>query len=206
MKTGFFARLFPVKYDFIMLLEEQGELNSRAVGALLRWLDGGSVVDAETMQALYNEADRARKELERQLVEAFSTPFDRGDIYYISRTMNKVLAYAESTLTAMQTFDMQPDKNIIGMAEKLQLGSDTFLSSVRMLKTAPNKAEAYIPAIRATHLETEALYRAGMLDAFQSGDAMGALRRREIYHHLKDASKNLEDAVDILHRIIVRLV
>ena len=44
-----------------------------------------------------------------------------------------------------------------------------------------------------------------MCSMFTGGDAMEALRHREIYHHLKDASKYLDNAVDILHRIIVRL-
>ena len=34
---------------------------------------------------------------------------------------------------------------------------------------------------------------------------MYALKQREVYHHIKDASTNLDDAVDLLHRIIVRL-
>jgi hypothetical protein len=35
---------------------------------------------------------------------------------------------------------------------------------------------------------------------------MQALKQREVYHHIKDASSNLDESVDVLHRIIVRLI
>jgi hypothetical protein len=44
-----------------------------------------------------------------------------------------------------------------------------------------------------------------MAGVFLRDDAMDALRKREIYHHIKDASSYLDNCVDILHRIIVRL-
>jgi uncharacterized protein Yka (UPF0111/DUF47 family) len=204
-KTGMIDRLFPAKYDFYKMLETQARLNSGAVGALAAWLTSGSEVDARRLGENAEKAEAVRKDMEKKLVEAFSTPFDRGDLYYISVTMHRCLEYARSTLVSMRDFDVAPDDVIRKMAVKLQFGTETFASSVGVLKSAPEKAEQLIPPIRTAHMDTEQLYRNGMCAVFDSGDAMDALRHREIYHHLKDASKYLDDAVDILHRIIVRL-
>jgi uncharacterized protein Yka (UPF0111/DUF47 family) len=146
-----------------------------------------------------------RKNLEKSLVEAFSTPFDRGDIYLLSVSMYKVADYVKSTLLAMQTYAETPDDVIRAMTMKIKEGCDVFSEAMARLKKTPGKAELLIPELRATHVDIEQLYRDGMTAVFNGGDAMHALKKREIYHHIKDASMYLEDSVDVLHRVIVRL-
>ena len=60
--------------------------------------------------------------------------------------------------------------------------------------------------MRQTYVEVERLYRDGMAEMFKCNDPMHALKQREVYHHIKDASTNLEYTVDIFHRIIVRRI
>jgi len=44
-----------------------------------------------------------------------------------------------------------------------------------------------------------------MKDLFDEQDAIRALKNREIYHHMRDAGRNMAATVDILHRIIVAM-
>jgi len=44
-----------------------------------------------------------------------------------------------------------------------------------------------------------------MADLLHTSDAMAALRKREIYHHLRDAGRALRNTVDIMHRTVVGL-
>lgn len=203
-KPGVISRIFPIKYDFYKMLENQAAADSEAIDALALWLSGATEAEAR-LTACVARADEIRKDMEKKLVEAFSTPFDRGDIYNISIAMEKSLEYANSTLVSMKAFEVKPDDIIQGMASKLQSATATFSTSVNELKTAPEKAEQHIASIRAAHMDVEQLYRNGIHTVFNNGDPMEALRRREIYHHLKDSSKYLNNSVDVLHRIIVRL-
>lgn len=41
---------------------------------------------------------------------------------------------------------------------------------------------------------------------FKISDPMNAIKHREIYHLIKEASLNLEDTVDIFERIVIRLI
>ena len=52
----------------------------------------------------------------------------------------------------------------------------------------------------------EKLYRKGMRILFNNSDTMEVLKRREVYHHIKDAGKCLGDIIDVFHKIVVRLV
>jgi uncharacterized protein Yka (UPF0111/DUF47 family) len=204
-KQKWMDRLFPVKYDFYAMLSHQAQINSSGVDALYQWLAGASDQDGDILLQAVKEADSVRMDLEKNLIQAFSTPFDRGDIYTISVGMDKVIEYAKSTLLSMKAYDVQTNEIIIRMVGYLAAGAKIFAESIECLKLNPIKAESNIARIRETHTAIEQLYRDGMADVFKIDDPIEALKKREVYHHIKDASTNLEDTVDILHRIVVRL-
>lgn len=204
-KRNIIDRIFPIKYHFHQMLFMQAQSNSLGVGALYKWLKSASDRDNEALIQYVKEADEIRMEMEKNLTEAFATPFDRGDIYSISVGMNRVLKYAESTLVSMKTFDVKANDTIISMVEQLNLGVEIFAEAVSDLKKNHGKSEEAVVKMRATHREIEKLYMDGMVFVFAGADPMAAIKKREVYHHIKDASTNLEETVDVLHRIIVRL-
>lgn len=196
-------RLFPPKYDFFSSLERQAQINALSVSALSDWLSGGS--GSETLESYRQEADKVRLGLEKDLVAAFSTPIERGDLYLLSVDMDKVLEYVRSTHLAMRDFAIESDGTITDMVGQLKVAAGLFYEAVKNLKDAPEKSEELIPEMRKSHISVEQLYRDGMAVLFNGGDAMHALKLREVYHHIKDAATNLDYSVDTLHRIIVGL-
>ena len=204
-KQNFIDRLFPVKYNFYKMLGNQARVNLSGVEALCKWIAEGSEKEAERLLQDVISADIIRMDLEKNLIQAFSTPFDRGDIYSISVGMDKIIEYAKSTLLSMKAYNVQANKTIINMLENLKTGTAIFAESIDYLEKNPSKAELNISGIRETHNVIEQLYRDGMEAVFNSNDPITALKQREVYHHIKDASANLDEAVDILHRIVVRL-
>lgn len=201
----FFDRLFPVKYNFYEMLGNQARMNLSGVEALCKWISEGSEKEAESLLQDVISADIIRMDLEKNLIQSFSTPFDRGDIYSISVGMDKVIEYAKSTLLSMKAYDVRANQTIINMLENLKTGTAIFAESIEYLEKNPSKAELNISGIREAHDIIEQLYREGMEAVFKSNDPIAALKQREVYHHIKDASANLDEAVDILHRIVVRL-
>ena len=205
-KRNIIDKLFPAKYDFYEMLIKQAEINACGVDMLHNWLFNGADNEKQKLLRCVKEADEARMIMESKLIEAFSTPFDRVDIYSISIAMDKIIEYTKSTLLSMETFEVAPDDTITGMVEKLKEGTDFLLESIEALKNNPLKSQENIIKMRATHTEVEQLYRDGMTIIFKTTDPMNAIKHREVYHHIKDASLNLEDTVDIFHRIVVRLI
>ncbi|HEY5563130.1 MAG TPA: DUF47 family protein [Clostridiaceae bacterium] len=205
-KKNIIDRFFPVKYDFYDMLNKQAETNAFGVDMLNKWLSSGANSEKEKLLLFVKEADEARMNMESKLIEAFNTPFDRVDIYSISIAMDKVIKYTKSTLLSMEAFEVPPDATITLMVAKLKEGMDFLLESIKALKSNPLKSLENIVKIRATHNQIEQFYRDGMAIVFKSSDPMSAIKQREVYHHIKDASLNLEDTVDIFHRIVVRLI
>jgi len=198
-------RLFPAKYDFFDLLDRQSQINAQGISALVEWLKSGRDSDGDVLERCRQEADEVRLSLEKDLVAAFYTPIERGDLYLFSVDMDKVIEYALSTLLSIKAFGVKVDSTIEGMAGQLKTGVDLFLEAVRYLKEDPAKSEKLIPGMRSAHASAEQLYRDGMTVLFNCGDPMYALKLREVYHHIKDASSNLDYSVDTLHRVIVGL-
>lgn len=199
-------RIFPVKYDFYDLLTEQAYCNFKSISALYEWVISGSDEAENDLNRSVKKSDEVRMQMEDNLTAAFTTPFDRGDIYSISVTMNRVVKYGESTLHSMRAFDVKANATIIKMVEQLKLSAEVFWEAVSNLKQNPDQSESVVIKMREAHLQIERLYREGMIVVFSGADPMVAIKKREVYHHIKDASANLEEAVDVLHRIIVRLI
>lgn len=205
-KRNIFDRFFPVKYDFYGMLNKQAELNMLGIHMLHKWMRSRSNNEKEELLRYVKEADEVRLDMESKLIEAFITPFDREDIYSISVEMDKIIEFAKSTLESMEAFDVEPNDVIINMVEKLKEGTDLLFESLKVLESNPIKSQQNIIKMRETYVEVEQLYRDGMSELFKCNDPMHALRQREVYHHIKDASAYLEYTVDIFHRIIVRRV
>jgi len=205
-KLNFWERLFPVKHDFYKMIGDQAKASTNVVGYLHRWL---SIRSEENYQLLLREADAAdrfRFTMEDNLIEAFITPFDRQDIYSLSVEMDRIVAYAKSTLTEMEAFEVVEDSIIQNMVQQLKVGTDQLAEAVQLLQDTPRKSQIQIGKIRKAQVLIEDEYRAGMGALFKSSDPMYALKYREVYHHIKDATIHLGYTTDVLHKIVVRVV
>jgi len=205
-KRSIMDRFFPDKCDFYDMLNEQAEINAFGVDMLHKWLNSGSDEEKQKLFLYVKEADEARIIMESKLIEAFITPFNKADIYSFSIAMHKIIKYSKLTLLSMEAFEVAPDDTITTMVDKLKEGTEFLLESINILKNNPISSQEKIIKIRATYTEVEQLYREGMAIIFKTSDPMNAMKHREVYQHIKDASLNLEDTVDILHRIVVRLI
>jgi len=204
-KNNRLGLLLPPKHDFYLMLRRQAELNAQCIGAFSNWLRSASREDSDKALSSVREADDVRLDMEKKLIQSFSTPFDRTDIYSISVGMDKVVKYMQSTLISMKEYGINPDDSIIGMIDEISQGNKLFAQAVGLLKSDPDQSGRLIPALRQSHSQVGSLYRKGMAALFAGADAMHALKYREIYNLLGNASERMEDVVDILHRIVVRL-
>lgn len=204
-KKTLFERLFPVKYDFEGMLHDQAVETAKGTEELCRWLKDGAREEPALLVQIEKHADDIRHLMEHRLQEAFSTPFDRQDIYSTSRQMDQILNFSLSTAIEMRAFKVEPTKCMVRMAEALDTGTKLLVEGVRMIRDRSDKAPALIRQVRAQVHVIEDNYIQAMAVLFDQGDAILAIKNREIYHHLRDAGRNMGATVDVLHRIIVEL-
>ncbi len=197
---GLLDGLFPPRYDFHAMLVAQAESTAKGVELLLSALKGEGDHQLRSLQELDRQTDRLRHDMERKLGEAFSTSLDRQDIYSVSRQMEAVLNFARSTLLEMDAFGVQKDRCMLDMAEHLLIGTREVVQAVRGLGQGLERTDHLILSMREEEAHIEETYILGMQEVFLYPDHIMVLKKREIYHHLKDAGRALSVMADILHR------
>jgi len=204
-RRNLFAGIFPREYDFETMLADQSDWTVTGVKTLVAWLGSHPLTNPHELERLENEVDIMRHAMEDKLIQSFSTPFDRQDIYSISRQMDYILNYAKETAKEMYAFGVQPDPTILVMANNLLSGTECISRGIRYLNTDKNAVEQEIRHARDAYNVMEELYISGMAELLRTNDAMYALRTREIYHHLRDAGRAMRDTLDILHNAVIDL-
>jgi len=204
-RIDLFGAIFPREYDFEGMLAEQAGHILTGVQTFVNWLQTSPLQDPAKLDEQGKEADLMRRDLEEKLITSFSTPFDRQDIYSISRQMDYIQNYAGETAREMYAFGVDPDGPIAGMADALLAGTACVAAGVRVMNRNNAELEEQIRLARVAIHRIEEIYIMGMADLLHTDDAMAALRKREIYHHLRDAGRALRNTVDIMHRTVVGL-
>ena len=204
-KRGIFSSLFPQEHDFEGMLAEQAERTLDGVHTLVLWLNAGTQEEPRHLDEIEEEVDRFRHRMEDKLIQSFSTPFDRQDIYSLSRQMDYILNFSNETAQEMYAFGVAPDGPIREMGKALLLGTECVAQAVKIMGADKRRAEELIHEARGAMQDIEDEYIRSMATLFHTADAMAALRKREIYHHLRDAGRALRNTVDILHNALVGL-
>jgi len=178
------------------MISEQAVATGKIVGTLLEWLESSSQEDHQGLLERLREADQSRLDMEKDLIEAFATPFDRLEIYSLSIQMSRIATYAQSTLLEMESFSVAADPTIRYMVKHLLDGVEQLARAIYFLKEDARQAQTLI----------EDHYRDGMRGLFEGQDLLRAMKYREVYHHIKDAATFMGYTTDVLHRIIVHLI
>jgi uncharacterized protein Yka (UPF0111/DUF47 family) len=204
-KKNLFSGFFPREYDFESMLAHQSDVTMSGVKAFIVWLETLPLSNPHELERIENEVDTMRHEMEDKLIRSFSTPFDRQDIYSISRQMDYILNFSKETAKEMYAFGVQPDTPILDMANYLLSGTECISRGIKNLNTDKDAVEEEIRHARDTYNVMEEVYISGMAELLRTNDAMNALRTREIYHHLRDAGRAMRDTLDILHNAVIDL-
>jgi hypothetical protein len=204
-KKNLFSAFFPREYDFESMLAHQSDWTVSGVKAFVLWLETRPLSNPHELERIENEVDIMRYDLEDKLIRSFSTPFDRQDIYSISRQMDYILNFSKETAKEMVAFGVQADKTILAMARSLLSGTECISRGIRNLNSDKDAVEEEIRHARDAYHMMEEEYINGMTELFRTHDAMNALRTREIYHHLRDAGRAMRDTLDILHNAVIDL-
>jgi hypothetical protein len=204
-KKNLFSAFFPREYDFEAMLAHQSDWTVAGVKALVLWLETRPLSNPHELERIEHEVDIMRYDLEDKLIRSFSTPFDRQDIYSISRQMDYILNFSKETAKEMNAFGVQADKTILAMAQSLLSGTECICRGIRSLNSDKDAVEEEIRHARDAYHVMEEEYINGMTELFRTNDAMNALRTREIYHHLRDAGRAMRNTLDILHNAVIDL-
>lgn len=202
--------LFKKRQDkFITLIHNQASLTLEGMDALKAYLVAPNPTTSEFLRQKEKEADEARRIFIDELNRTFVTPFDREDLFALSRTIDDVLDYAYSTVMEMEILKVEPTPYIQRMASLLRDAASELLLAVERLEDHPNVAGEHAQRAKALENRVEDVYREALADLFSGAEdikhVMKTLKLREVYRHLSNAADRGDEAANLIADIIVKV-
>lgn len=198
--------LFSKEVDFYNLLQEQSKLTLQGVCALEKYMITGNTEDGDEVNKLEKIADKKREILINELDKTFITPFDREDIFQLSKAIDDILDYSDTTVKEMEIYKLKPTEELLEIVTVIKLSTDFIHKSVCNLNK--NKKEGMEQALKAKKNENEVenLYRKNLAKLFEEEDVKYILKMREIFRHLSNCADKIDLAGDILGHIYVKMM
>ena len=195
---------------FNKLIEEQAALTLEGLMLLVKYLETQEPELAEKLSLKEKEADEVRRILIDELNQSFVTPFDREDIFALSRSIDDVIDYADSTVSEMVTLKVQPTQYMLRMATLLKDAAYELHHAVLRLQKHPNVAIDHAQRAKALENRVEAVYREALADLFSGPEdlhhVVEMLKLREVYRHLSNAADRGDEAANIIADVVVKKV
>src|SRR5512135_675465 len=210
-KISFFHRLFKKRQNvFLKLIHDQAALTLEGMDALKNYMAHQDRAAADLLIAKEKEADEARRILICELNKTFITPFDREDIFALSRTIDDVLDYAYSTLNEMEILKVKPTTFMQRITSLLRDAAFELLQAVDRLQDHPGVANEHAQRAKALENRIEDVYREALADLFSGAEdtkhIVKMLKQREVYRHLSNAADRGDEAANVIADIVVKTI
>jgi hypothetical protein len=194
---------------FIKLIHDQASLTLAGLEALVVYFGNHDPEAAKLLKAKEKEADEARRILIDELNRTFVTPFDREDIFALSRAIDDVIDYAYSTVIELEVFEVQATPFMRRIASLLRDAAYELLQAVGRLENHPNVAGDHAQRAKALENRVEDIYRDALADLFKGANDLEhvvlILKLREIYRHLSNAADRGDEAANVIADIVVKI-
>ena len=204
-----FRRLVKRQNVFLKLIHDQASLTLEGLDTLKIYLDTRDPATAALLDTKEKEADEARRVLIDELNKTFVTPFDREDIFALSRTIDDVMDYADSTVRELLILKVSPTPFMLRMASLLRDAAYELLMAVGQLQDHPAVANDHAQRAKALENRVEDVYREALADLFSGAEdikhVVKMLKLREVYRHLSNAADRGDEAANVIADIVVKL-
>jgi len=193
---------------FHNLIEQQAERTYEGLQLLEKYLVSPSQDLADQLSRKEKEADEVRRILIDELNRTFVTPFDREDIFALSRSIDDVLDYAYTTVNEMAVLNVTPTPYMQRIASLLKDAAYEIYLAMQRLRKHPGVAIDHAQRAKALENRVEAVYREAIADLFNGATdvqhIVEMLKKREVYRHLSNAADRGDEAANVISDIVVK--
>ena len=197
-------RIFPKESNFYKMLSDQASKTLEGIEALETFVGNQNLENANRVKEIEREADELRRILVEELHQTFITPMDREDIYALSRAIDDIMDYANSTVDEMEIYEVSSGEHLQEMVEILKKAAREINDAVKILETYPNVAMGHAVKAKSYENAMEKAYHTALADLFKKTDTVYMLKMREIYRHLSNAADRSDEAANIICSIVMK--
>ena len=206
MKWMFWRRREPAQ--IVELLVRQADLTQRGLLLLQQYMREPLPAVADELHHVEEEADEVRRVLIEELNRNFITPFDREDVFALSRAIDDMVDYADTTVDEMVLLGVSPNAFLQRMCSLLVEAGAEVHRAVKLLQERPGVANEHAMRAKALENRVERVYREAVAELFANPrdveHVVGMLKLREIYRHLSNAADRGDQAANAIADVVVK--
>jgi len=195
---------------FLSLLVRQTEMTIQALDLLKLYFKNRNRDMAKQIAATEKEADEVRRILIEELMRTFITPFDREDIFALSREIDDIVDYVNTTVEEMEILDVRPNSYMLRMASLLHDAAvEINLSVLRLQDNHLTVASDHAQRAKSLENRVETVYREAIADLFAKAKdlkhVVEMMKIRELYRHLSNAADRGDGAANVISDVIMKM-
>lgn len=198
------SKIFRQPTDFLQLLCEQAVFITKSVHALAAYVKYLCPADADTVKSLEKQGDQKRFELIQNLSETFITPYDREDIYALSKALDDILDYYKTTVKEMEIYQVDSTEELCEFVSVLELASKNIFDAVCNMGKKPEEAMKYALAAKKCENRAESIYRHSVAALLTRDDIKYIIKMRELYRHLSNCADRIDESADVICNILIK--
>lgn len=194
---------------FVNLLVQQAAITLDGLDHLKTYMETNTPEDAQKINTLEKEADEIRRILIDELNKTFITPLDREDLFALSRAIDDMLDYANTTVDEMVILKVKPTPHMSRIASLLRDAAFEIHLAVQRIEANPRVAAEHAQRAKALENRVESVYREALAELFSGPEdvqhVVKMLKKREVYRHLSNAADQGDQAANIIADVVVKM-
>ncbi|MHC1721315.1 MAG: DUF47 domain-containing protein [Clostridiaceae bacterium] len=202
--------LSPKEDKFFELFRSTAKIACKASRKLVDYM-GDEVFSEEKnmeLKEIEHEGDKMQHEILKQLNKSFITPFDREDIYAISKGLDDIIDHIEYTSSRFIMLNVEkPTKEAREMGELIVQCCDEVKSVMEELKSMKSSKKLAEKIIEVNRLEEvgDKLSRKAIKELFRSDlPVLDIIKWREIYEALENTLDACEDVANAVEGVVMK--
>jgi uncharacterized protein len=204
-----FNFLKPRQDKFLGLIIEQASLTLRGLEHLKEFMINNDHEAAAQLYQTEKDADEVRRILIDELNRTFITPIDREDIFTLSRAIDDMVDYANTTVDEMEMLKVRPTSHMQRIASLLRDAAFEIHMATQRLREHPSVANEHAQRAKALENRVETVYREALAELFSGPEdvqhVVKMLKKREVLRHLSNAADKGDEAANIIADIVVKI-
>ena len=200
----------PREEKFFDLFEDGASNIVKAAAILKDLVDTWECIEQRVaeIKELEHHGDSITHEVMARLHRTFVTPFDREDIVLLTKSLDDVMDFIDSTAGAMLIYKVdRPGKRARELADIIVQGAAEVQRAVLDLRHKARLKQTIEKCVEINRLENAAdvVYRAAMAELFEdSTDMAHVIKWREIYEHMESATDRCEDVANVIEGVALK--
>ncbi len=203
-----FAKLLPREEQYFTLFAQMTSYINDAARTLVEMLahrDGDYQEYVQRIKSIEHACDDLTHNVATRLNQSFITPFDREDIYMMSKALDDVVDLIDGAARAVVMYDIhettEPAKQLAGVIQRMALQLNEIVSILQKPKGVTERL------IELHRLENEGddIYQRAVGALFhETRDPLEVIKWKDVYEKLEAAIDRCEQVANIIEGVIIK--